>query len=172
MAWCSPRPKKEPSANILGQLKTLLIAFFDNEGIIHRPKEFVPADQTINAEFYQAVFNRILQRNRRVRPELYRTGKWMLLHDHAPANSAIRVRQFLAQNIVAVLPDLAPADFLFPRLKVAIKGARFADLNAIKDRVTVVLRSIPQEAFADCFRNLYERCQTCVVANCDYFEGQ
>ena len=26
--------------------------------------------------------------------------------------------------------------------------------------VTAVLRSIPQEAFADCFRNLYERCQT------------
>ena len=71
----------------------------------------------------------------------------MLLHDNAPANSAIRVHQFLAQNIEPVLdhpatsPDLAPADFfLFPRLKEAIKGARFADVNAIKDRVTAVLR--------------------------------
>ena len=37
------------------QVKTLLIAFFDNKGIIH--KEFVPAGQIINAAFYQAVLN-------------------------------------------------------------------------------------------------------------------
>ena len=87
----------------------------------------------------------------------------MLLHDNAPAHSAIRVRQFLAQKMVAVLDhppysrDLAPADFfLFPCLKAAVKGARFADVNAIKDRVTDILRSIPQEVFADCFRKLYE----------------
>ena len=69
-------------------------------------------------------------------------------------------------------PDLALADFfLFPRLNAAIKGERFADMNAIKGRVTVNLRSIPQEAFTDCFRKLYERCQTCVVADGHYFKG-
>ena len=103
----------------------------------------------------------------------------MLLHDNDPAHSAIRVRQFLIQEMLAVLDhppythDVAPADFfLFSRLKSAIKGARFADVNAIKDRVTAVLRSISQESFADCFRKLYERCQTCVVADGDYFEGK
>jgi heterodisulfide reductase subunit C len=34
---------------------------------------------------------------------------------------------------------------------------------AIQERVTVVLRSIPKEAFADSFQKLYERCQQCVV---------
>ena len=99
--------------------------------------------------------------------------------DSAPAHSAIHVHQFLAQEMVAVLdhspysPDLTPADFfLFPRLKATIKVARFVDVNAIKDHVTAVMRSIPQEVFADCFRKLYERCQTCVVAESDYFEGQ
>jgi hypothetical protein len=29
-----------------------------------------------------------------------------------------------------------------------------------------------QEAFADSFQNLYERCQPCVVKDGDYFEGQ
>ena len=62
--------------------------------------------------------------------------------------------------------------FLFPRLKVAMKGARFVDMNAIKDRVTTGLRPIPQEAFSDRLRKLYESCQTCVVADDDYFEGQ
>jgi hypothetical protein len=39
--------------------------------------------------------------------------------------------------------------FLFPRLNSIIKGARFADVAAIQERVTAVLRSIPKEAFAE-----------------------
>ena len=85
----------------------------------------------------------------------------MLLHDNASGHSAIRVRKFLTQKMVALLdcppysPDLAPADFFqFPRLKAAIKSAHFGDVTAMKDRVTIVLRSIPREAFAGCFRKL------------------
>jgi hypothetical protein len=62
--------------------------------------------------------------------------------------------------------------FLFPRLKSIIKGASFADVAAIQERVTAVLRSIPKEAFADSFRKFCERCQQCVVKDGDYFEGQ
>jgi hypothetical protein len=43
---------------------------------------------------------------------------------------------------------------------------------AIQEIVTVVLRSIPKEAFTDSFQKLYERCQPCVVKDGDYFEGQ
>jgi hypothetical protein len=32
--------------------------------------------------------------------------------------------------------------------------------------------AIPEEAFADSFQTLYERCQPCVVKDDDYFEGQ
>jgi hypothetical protein len=53
-----------------------------------------------------------------------------------------------------------------------MKGARFADVAAIQERVTAVLRSIPKVAFADSFQKLYERCQQCVVKYGDYFEGQ
>jgi hypothetical protein len=53
-----------------------------------------------------------------------------------------------------------------------MKGARFADVAAIKERVTVVLRSIPKESFADSFQKLYEHCQQCVVKDGDYFEDQ
>jgi hypothetical protein len=61
--------------------------------------------------------------------------------------------------------------FLFPRLKSKMKGACFADVAAIQERVTAVLRFIPKEAFADSFQKLYERCQKCVVKDGDYFEG-
>jgi methylmalonyl-CoA mutase cobalamin-binding subunit len=53
-----------------------------------------------------------------------------------------------------------------------MKGARFADVAAIQERVTAVLRSIFKESFADSFQKLYERCQQCVVKDGDYFEGQ
>ena len=152
MVWCSPNsPRSKKNCLHKSKVKTLSIAFFDNKGIIH--KEFLPAGLTINAAFYQAVLNQLLQRIRRVWPELHRTGKWMMLHDNAPAHSAIRVRQFLAQKMVALLyhppssPNLALANFFpFPILKADIKCASFADVNVIKDRVTTVLRSISQEA--------------------------
>jgi hypothetical protein len=70
----------------------------------------------------------------------------MLLHGNAPAHCAIRVHQFLAQRSVPVLnhppysPDLAPADFFqFSRLKSIMKGACFAVMAAIQERVTAVL---------------------------------
>jgi hypothetical protein len=53
-----------------------------------------------------------------------------------------------------------------------MKGVRFADVAAIQERVTAVLRSIPKEAFSDRFQKLYERCQQCVVKDGDCFEGQ
>jgi hypothetical protein len=53
-----------------------------------------------------------------------------------------------------------------------MNGTRFADVGAIQERVTAFLRSIPNEAFADSFNKLYERCQQCVVIDGDYFEGQ
>jgi hypothetical protein len=37
-----------------------------------------------------------------------------------------------------------------------MKGARFADVAAIQERVTAVLLSIPKEAFADSFQKRYE----------------
>jgi hypothetical protein len=58
------------------------------------------------------------------------------------------------------------------RLKSIVKGARFADVAAIQERVTPVLRSIPKEAFTDSFQKLYECCQQCVVKDGDYFEDQ
>jgi hypothetical protein len=62
--------------------------------------------------------------------------------------------------------------FLFHRLKSFVKGASFADVTAIQERVRAVLRSIPKEAFTDSFQKLYKRSQQCVVKDGDYFEDQ
>jgi hypothetical protein len=64
------------------------------------------------------------------------------------------------QNVRLQAPDQGSTVdfFLFPRLKSIMKGARFADVAAIQERVTAVLRSIPKEDFADSIQNIYERC--------------
>jgi hypothetical protein len=62
--------------------------------------------------------------------------------------------------------------FLFPRLKSIMKGACFADMAAIQEHETAVLRLIPKEAYTDSFQKLYECCQQCVVKDGYYFEGQ
>jgi hypothetical protein len=71
-------------------------------------------------------------------------------------------------------PDMgSTADVsLFPHLKSIMKGICFADVAAIQEHVTAVLRSITKEAFADSFQKLYEHCQQCVVKDGDYFEDQ
>jgi hypothetical protein len=60
--------------------------------------------------------------------------------------------------------------FLFLRLKSIMKGARFADVAAIQERVTAVLPSIPKKSFSHSFQKLYERCQQCIVKDGGYFE--
>jgi hypothetical protein len=44
--------------------------------------------------------------------------------------------------------------FLFSHLKSIMKGARFADMAAIQERVTAVMRSIPKGVFGDSFQKL------------------
>ena len=58
MEWRSPLPKKYCCQK--NKVKTMLIAFFDNDGIIHQ--EFVPVGQTANAAFYEEVLKRLLRR--------------------------------------------------------------------------------------------------------------
>jgi hypothetical protein len=69
------------------------------------------------------------------------------------------VQQFLAKKIIPVItqplysPDLAPSDFwLFPTLKMGLKGTRFTTMEDIKLNVTAELRKIPKEAFRRCFQ--------------------
>jgi len=85
--------------------------------------------------------------------------KWILHHDNAHAPDALRFCEFLAKNFITKMdhprysPDLATCDFwLFPELKNARKGQRFADLSDIHRSVKTLLRGIPENNFQGCFR--------------------
>ena len=123
----SPRPKK-----LLFQkswVKTMLIVFFDGQGIVH--KEFVQEGCTVNAEYYKGVLYRLISCIRRVRPALYRTRDFFLLHDNAPARSAAVIRQFLSQKQFATLNHppilvrfVSPRLLPFPEGEVAAEGCK------------------------------------------------
>ena len=101
--------------------------------------------------------------------ELWETRSWLLHHDNAPAHNALRIREFLAKNNIAVLeqpscsPHLAPCDFFsFPKLKEVIKGTCFQDSKAIKTVVTRELRAIPEESFQECVEEWQRRLEECI----------
>jgi len=104
------------------------------------------------------VLTRLWESVQRKRPWLW-PDKWILHHDNAPTNDALRVRKFLAKNSITKMdhppysPYLAPCDFwLFPKLKNALKGQRFADLPDIHCNMKTLLRCIPENDFQDCSR--------------------
>lgn len=167
------RPKKLRLQK--SRVKTLLTVFFDSKGIIH--KEFTPQGQTITGQYYLGVLDRLLKRITRVRPEYREQGSWRLLHDNAPAHKCRIVKEFLAKRGVVVLehppysPDLAPADFwLFPKLKLAMKGEHYESIEEIQSTVTGVLDKVPKNDFQLCFESFYRRFQRCINDEGMYFE--
>jgi hypothetical protein len=88
------------------------------------------------------------------------------------------VQQFLAEKNIPVItqlpysPDLAPSDFwLFPTLKMGLKGTRFTTMEDMKSNTTAEIRKIPQETFRQCFQQWQDRWSECVCAQGSYFEG-
>jgi len=110
-------------------------------------KEFVPEGKTVNAEFYKRVTDRLLRRIQRVRPAAFCCRGFFLLHDNAPAHEVASVCQFLTQKIVTtllstpVLSTLSPPDyFLFPELKMKLKGLHLANVAESQEAVTYELK--------------------------------
>ena len=131
----------EESAAGKVHIKTMLIAFFDIDGLVHH--EFVPTGQTVHKEFYKTVLQRLRDAVRRHRPEKWRSGNWILHHDNAHAHRAVTTNEFQEKhNIPSLLqppysPGLDPCDFfLFPQLKKTMKGRRFDYVEDIQANAT------------------------------------
>jgi len=170
----SPRPKKACMQK--SKLKTMLICFFDQGGIVHR--EFVPPGKTVNADFYCDVLRRLHENVWRKRPQKWRNQNLIIHHDNAPAHRTFKVSQFLAKNNMTVIPhspyshDLAPCDlFLFPKLKLRMKGRTFNTIEEIQEESQRVLDTFPQRDFQRCFQAWQKHWDHCIRAKGEYFEG-
>jgi len=86
--------------------------------------------------------------------------------------------EFLAQNSIITLlhppysPDLAPCNFfLFPKMKLQLKGRRFDRVEEIKRESHNVLGTLQEQDFQHAFQQWQWRWDRCVAAQGDYFEG-
>jgi hypothetical protein len=83
----------------------------------------------------------------------------MLHHDNAPCHTSLLIHQFLPdKNFTVCLhlpysPDLAPCDFwLFSKLKLTMKGKRFASIPEIEVTTTTRLKGLMKVDFQNCFK--------------------
>jgi transposase len=98
-------------------------------------------------------------------------------NDWSCASRVVAVQEFLARKQVCVhnhppySPDLSPCDyFLFPKLKLPLKGRLFEDVQDIQGAVTSSLRAIPQEDVQRLFQSLLDRSTRCIDVEGMYFE--
>ena len=76
----SPLPKK--ARQVKSNVKTMLIAFFDIDGLVHH--EYMPRGQTVNKGFYKTVLQRLHDTVHRHRPEKWHSINWILHHGNDP----------------------------------------------------------------------------------------
>lgn len=169
-----PKPKKPRQSR--SKIKVMLTVFFDYRGVVH--SEFLPEGQTVNKHYYLEVMKRLRNSVRRKRPDLWNNNSWILHHDNAPSHTSTIVREFLAKNSTNIIdqapysPDMAPCDFfLFPKLKLPLRGRRFESIEVIKENSTKELKAIPESAYKKCFDDWIIRWHKCIASNGAYFEG-
>ena len=170
----SPRPKKARQSKSTHKL--LMIPFFDSTGNIYM--HWVPTGQTVNKEYYVEVLREFRKRFRRKRPALFKSGQWHFHQEKAPVHNTILVTDYLTKMGIKTVPhrpynpDLAPCDFwLFSKLKEKLRGCCYETTEEMKEAMTNAIDTRTEEDFHGAFQKLLERCNKCIAARRDYFEG-
>jgi transposase len=103
---------------------------------------------------------------------------FVLHHDNAPCHTSLLIHQFLSDKRITVRPhppyspDLAPYDFwLFPKLKLTMKGKRFASIPETEAATTTSLKGLTKDDSQNCFKKWHERWNKYVASQGYYFEG-
>ncbi len=146
--------------------------------------EFAPPGETITADSYCGLLQRLKERVRRKRPELWARNEegdrtMILHHDNASSHTAVPTLALIGSSDIQMLahppysPDLAPCNFfLFPRLKAELRGRRFRGVVELQHAVKQGLKAIGQEEYSAAIQTLPVRWMKCVKSEGQYFECQ
>ncbi len=177
--WMEPnqlRPKK--ALRLRQARKTMMEVFFDNQGVVHL--EFLPPPKmTVISAVYIGILSCLREAIRRKRPVIWKDNSYRLLHDNAPAYTAVPTFAAMVETSMKTVshppysPDLAPADFwFFPYLKSQIRGRIFPSVPALQDALMEIISRIPRNLFHQCIhQTLPNRWRKCIAAHGNYFEG-
>ena len=113
--------------------------------------------------------DRLLKRIQWVRPAAFCSRDFFLLHYNAPTHKASNVCQFLTPQNVKTLyhppcsTDLSPPNyFLFPKLKMKLKGLHFANVAEIQEAENDELQRVQKEEISANFQKLYDSTKACI----------
>ena len=91
---------------------------------------------------------------------LFKSGQWHFHQDNTPVHNSILVTDYLTKMGIKTVPyppyssDFAPCDFcIFPKLR----GCRYETIEEMKEAVTKVIDTLPQEDFYGASQKLLER---------------
>jgi hypothetical protein len=68
-------------------------------------------------------------------------------------------------------PDLALCDFLFPKIKLKLKGHRFDTIEEIQAESQRMIDTLTEKDFREAFQKWRRRWDRCLHARGNYFEG-
>jgi hypothetical protein len=119
---------------------------------------YVPTGQTVSQVYYLEALEKLREKVRWTRPEMFVNISWIVHHDNAPAQTALTVREFLATKQITVLghpaysPYIAPNDFcMFPKISEILKEMHFDCNDYIRNNATAALKAFPQNQFQNSF---------------------
>jgi hypothetical protein len=87
---------------------------------------------------------------------------------HFPSHPSVLVGQkkITVRQHPPYSTDLAPCDFwLFPKLKLTMKGKRFASIPEIEAATTTRLKGLTKDDLQNCFKKWQERWNKCVASH-------
>lgn len=168
----SPAPRKfrvVPSAK-----KVMASVFWDSGGVLM--VDYLPKGQTITGNYYAEELRRLREAIKEKRRGKLTRGV-LLLQDNAPAHTS-QVAVTSASHCGFELlphppysPDLAPSDYyLFPKLKLELKGHRFGSNEEVISSVDAFLGCQPASFFSEGLQLLESRWRKCIAVNGDYVE--
>jgi hypothetical protein len=95
-----------------------------------------------------------------------------LLMQHCQLDNSWEDIEFLPFHFHPVhLTSPAVTFFLFPKLRITLKGRRFQTVEDVITSVTKDLKVIPHTSFEQCLLKLRRWWERCIAAQWDCFEG-
>ena len=142
-----PRPRKAKMSS--SQKKTMVIPFFDSQGLIH--VEWVLQGQTISKKYYITVLKRFREKIRKKRPQQCLSGQWWFHQENALVTTWMADRGMKVLQHPSYSPDVAPCNF-FPHMKDSLRGIRFQSTEELKEASESYLTGLLKKNFENDFQ--------------------
>ncbi len=153
----------------------MTVIFFYRYGLVYR--WFIPRGQGIDRHVYLDILDHLHDAVRRRRPQVWRAGRWGVLHNGAPTHRANDMQNWFHQHRILQIPhppyslDLNPPDFwLFAWLKKQVCGELFPDVQQLENTLDNEIGQIPARDWASAMDRYVPRLRCCIQAGGDYFE--